>query len=212
MANVGTISNIGQLYTFTRSGIVEAGEKWSDTEVWGRDSWVSSSTSENLRLFVREDDRGEFDVKLSNVGFGVREGHRVTIVFAGDQASRAGYPAALINHSTGNSKIFDPQIARLVPRLGQDAGCVTFIGLGFAGLVIGNVFGMILYNLSGGTAWRGAESLGFLFGLIAAPVFPTVIMLRGKGRKDRLTKAVTQQVGQIVQNSIQAEKEGVRAS
>lgn len=169
MADVGTIEAIEQIYMFTKVGTIVGSQNWSETSFHSTtttsggggymhqgsgfispgstSTTTSSSTAEQLRLFVREDDGEEFEAKFSEPGFGVREGHRVTIVYAGDQGSRSGYPMALANHSTGQSKVFDKRASWIVKQIGQIVGCavvavffvlavILTIAAGFIGFII----------------------------------------------------------------------------
>ena len=98
---------------------------------------TSSSTTEQLRLFVQEDGTdSEFEAMFSDPGFGVRDGHRVAIVYAGDQASQAGYPMALVNHSTGNQRVFKERAGWIVSRLGAGLGCALLVGVAIGGTVL----------------------------------------------------------------------------
>lgn len=180
MANVGKIKTIDQLYMFTRVGTIEGSQNWSETSIStttttsggggymhqgsgfispaSSSTTTSSSTTEKLRLFVREDDGDEFEAKFSEPGFGVREGHRVTIVYAGDQASQAGYPMALVNHSTNQSKVFAERSNWIVDQIGKLLGCaavgaflvlavVLGMAAGFAGIIVAAApLGLLLYK------------------------------------------------------------------
>ena len=150
MSDVGKIASLDQLYVFERSGTVAALQHWVETNttvtttggsgtvvngtgnISGPSTTTHTSSTEMVRLFVREDDGGEFEASLPDLGFGVREGHRVSIVHAGDQASRRGYPIAVINHTTGKSKV----LASRVSWLSRDAlGCAWF-GVTFFGAMV----------------------------------------------------------------------------
>jgi len=150
MSDVGKIASLDQLYVFERSGTVAALQHWVETNttvtttggsgtvvngtgnISGPSTTTHTSSTEMVRIFVREDDGGEFEASLPDLGFGVREGHRVSIVHAGDQASRRGYPIAVVNHTTGKSKV----LASRVSWLSHDAlGCAWF-GLTFFGAMV----------------------------------------------------------------------------
>lgn len=150
MTDVGKIVSLDQLYVFERSGTIAALQHWVETNttvtttggsgtvvngtgnISGPSTTTHTSSTEMVRLFVREDDGGEFEASLPDLGFGVREGHRVSIVHAGDQASRRGYPIAVVNHTTGKSKV----LASRVSWLSRDAlGCAWF-GVTFFGAMV----------------------------------------------------------------------------
>ena len=165
MADVGKIQTIDQLYMFTRVGTIAGSQNWSETSIStttttsggggymhqgsgfispsSSSTTTSSSTTEQLRLFVREDDGDEFEAKFSEPGFGVREGHRVTIVYAGDQASQRGYPMALANHSTNQSKMFTQRAGWLVKQIGQVMGCAAVAAFLVLAVILGALAGVI---------------------------------------------------------------------
>jgi hypothetical protein len=68
---------------------------------------LSSSASEEMRLFIQEDDGREFKARATNPDFGVRDGHRASVVYVGSSQDHARTPVGLINHSTGNSRLFE---------------------------------------------------------------------------------------------------------
>ena len=123
MSNDTIIANIEELYVFAKTGTV-VGQQQSTvinttTTTSGGGGYlhqgtgyvnaptttVSTSSSEKLRLFFRDDNGKEIEAEFSDTPFGVREGHRVSVVYAGPTVLKSGYPVALINHSTGNDKI-----------------------------------------------------------------------------------------------------------
>lgn len=115
----------------TRSGVVVSCQIWSETHVSGgsasRTSYIgpagghvtspdvsiTSTTAEKLQVFIREDDGREFDQRFVNPGVGLREGHRVSIVYVPDEN---GQPLALVNHTTGKSRIYDNRVGALLGR------------------------------------------------------------------------------------------------
>ena len=150
MTDIAKITSLDQLYVFERSGTTAALQHWVDTNttvtttggsgtmvngtgnISGPTTTTRTSSTEMVRIFVREDDGGEFDASLPDLGFGVREGHRVSVVHAGDQASRRGYPMAVVNHTTGKSKI----VASRIRWISHDAlGCASS-GLTFFGAMV----------------------------------------------------------------------------
>lgn len=177
MADVGTIQSIDQLYMFTKVGTIAGSQNWSETSIStttttsggggymhqgsgfispsSSRTTTSSSTTEQLRLFIREDDGDEFEAKFSEPGFGVREGHRVTVVYAGDQGSQRGYPMALVNHSTNKSKVFTQRAGWLVKQIGQAMGCAAVGAFFVLAVILGMVAGIIGIIIA-------AAPLGFL--------------------------------------------------
>lgn len=164
MGDVGTIKAIDQLYLFTKVGTIVGNQNWSETSIStttttsggggymhqgsgfispsSSSTTTSSSTTEQLRLFIREDDGDEFEAKFSEPGFGVREGHRVTIVYAGDQASQRGYPMALANHSTNQSKVFTQRANWIIKQIGQTMGCAAVAAFVILAIALGAVAGI----------------------------------------------------------------------
>jgi hypothetical protein len=71
---------------------------------------VSSSSTHHQRLFARKDDGEEFDVEFPDVHFGIREGHRVSVVCAGPKRTGRGHAMALVNHTTGNQQVFPARV------------------------------------------------------------------------------------------------------
>jgi hypothetical protein len=71
---------------------------------------VSSSSTHHQRLFARKDDGDEFDVEFPDVQFGIREGHRISVVCAGPKRTGRGHPMALVNHTTGNHQTFPARV------------------------------------------------------------------------------------------------------
>ncbi|WP_374525893.1 hypothetical protein [Sphingopyxis sp.] len=177
MADVGMIKTIDELYMFTKVGMIAGSQNWSETSIStttttsggggymhqgsgfispaSTSTTTSSSTTEQLRLFVREDDGDEFEAKFSEPGFGVREGHRVLIVYAGDQASRRGYPMALANLSTNQSKVFTQRAGWIIKQIGQAMGCAAVGAFLVLAVVLGMVAGFVGVIIA-------AAPLGFL--------------------------------------------------
>lgn len=207
MANDEIITDIGQLYTFTRSGTVAGNQNWSETSFSsttvtsggggylhqgsgyvaapGSHTTTTSRTSEQLRLFVRGDDEREFEARFSDPGFGVRDGHRVTIVYAGTQATQAGHPMALVNHSTGKSKVFTQRAEWLLKRPGPQTGCLLF-GLLIVIAAFIPIVGFVLVPL--------------IFGVFGAR------MWKRKRRNDQLAADIIAALEARVQESIEAER------
>lgn len=123
------IVEIEDLRTVTRTGTVVRCQVWSDTRVSGGSnastSWVgpqgghvstpqvsiTSTTTENQQLFIRQDDGLEFDQRFINTRVAIRDGARVSIVYVPDQD---GEPLAVINHNTGKSQIFENRVQKLL--------------------------------------------------------------------------------------------------
>lgn len=132
MATVGKIRSFAELDIFTMTGTV-VGQQGrtsthlsSETTTHGGGGYlhqgsgyisapttrtsVSSSSTHHQRLFARKDDGDEFDVEFSDVQFGIREGHRVSVICAGPKRTGRGHPMALVNHTTGNHQTFPARV------------------------------------------------------------------------------------------------------
>lgn len=199
MADAGRIETIDQLCLFTKVGTIAGSQNWSETTFRSTttsngggnfspastSTTTSSSTAEQLRLFVRSDNGDEFEAKFSEPGFGVREGHRVSIVYAGSQAEQSGYAMALANHSTSQSKVFAERSRLIVDGVGQVRGCL---------LLISPIF--ILIFLA-----------SFLGALALIPAAIPVIWVVQKARKSHaLAKRVTAAVTEELQKAIEVER------
>lgn len=125
----GKILEIEDLVMSSRTGVVLECRVWSETHVSGGSAEqtshvgpqgghvttpgvrITSSTQEKMQLFIRDDEGREFDRRFNNAGLAVREGHRVSIVFVPDEDGQA---MALVNHTTGKSRVYDNRISDLV--------------------------------------------------------------------------------------------------
>ena len=151
------IKTIDQLHTYVRSGVVVGIQSRTVTQTRTETSGgggflhqgsgyiaaptttVSSSTMEKLRMHLRSDDGPEFEVEVENLGFGVREGHRVTVVYAGDEMSRGAYPMAIVNHSTRERAVLKERLDLLVKGLNAGLGCLLLILAPLVGMPFGLV-------------------------------------------------------------------------
>jgi hypothetical protein len=159
MADGKGISSIEQLRTFVMSGEVVGNASLSRTSVSTHTSTqtggyqpstttrVSLHSSEQLRIFVRQESGKEFEASFDDPGFGVREGHKVSVVFAGDESG--GYPAALVNHSTDHRKVFQDVVTESVVRKpNQLIGCAALVAFPIVTYV-----GLALVSMSTGLFW-----------------------------------------------------------
>lgn len=134
MAKQHTIRDIDDLEFRTRSGEVVGSQNWSETKLHGTSSGgsgyvgpqgghvaapsvsVYSTTKEQLRLFIRGEDGKEFDIQMHNLPFGVREGHRVAIVYAKNVAGTSWTGVGFANRSTERHVAFDGLVDDFVPK------------------------------------------------------------------------------------------------
>lgn len=125
----GDILSIEDLRTVTKGGVIVSCRAWSETHVSGGSAQktshlgpqggsvtmpgvsITSTTSDKIHLFIRQEDGREFDQTFVNAGVGVREGHRVSIIYVPDED---GEPLALVNHDTGKSRIYEGRVPRLL--------------------------------------------------------------------------------------------------
>ena len=125
----GKIVSIEDLTSVTRTGVVVKVREWSETHVSGGSAKqtthigpeggtvttpgvsVTSRVHDRLHVFVREDGGREFDQTFINPGVGLREGHRISILYVPDEH---GEPLALINHDTDKSRIYEGRVSRLL--------------------------------------------------------------------------------------------------
>lgn len=201
MANVGKVAAVEDIYSFTRTGIVQDSHSRMDTSVstttshtGGYNSRATTNTSvsstEMLRIFVRQDgDKGEFEAEFADPAFGVREGHHVTVVYAGDQASQAGYPMALVNHSTERHQIFAKRTEWIINRTNQWMGCLTLIGLP---LIVALLFMAMTPDLF---------VIGFVMGLIGTGIW----MFGWKRKNDALAAAIVDVLNKHVREATEAQ-------
>lgn len=147
MTRPGLINRPEDLYLFSMTGSVVGQQSWSETIVSGQSSGgggyihngsghisspsvnISSSSTEKLRVFLKDDDGSEIEISESNVGFGARNGHRISVVYAGDKTSRSGHLVAIINHNTNSKKIFFDRANWLIKQGDALSGCLMIVFL-----------------------------------------------------------------------------------
>lgn len=66
---------------------------------------ISSSAMEVIWILLRYDSGTEFDVEVENLNIGVRIGHTITALHAGDQTSQPGHAMAIANRTTNQSAL-----------------------------------------------------------------------------------------------------------
>ena len=206
--SVGKIGDIGQLFLATRTGIVR--EVQGRVEVtstttttvrhggghihngYGRIDPTETSTEtetssrEKIRLFVMEQDGGEFDLDLPSPGFGVATGHAITVVLAGDQASRRGHPMALVNLNTRNRKVYANRSQWIVRKPARPLIIALLLILPF--------LSMLAFTLITGTG--GLKPA--LYGLIVAVGLIFALFQRSKGLADAVIRRVTEKADEAL--------------
>lgn len=167
------ITNLDQAEIEIRTGIVAANQNWSSSNVNVQtrtthdtatgharsDVDVSSSSTEQVRLFVHGDDGSEFEIRAHNVGFGFREGHRISAVYLGavgdSHRSDGENLVGLMNHSTGKQTLFSNSVRKRLSAPLNLIGIVT----GLAMIIAGPILIFKLWSAFG----PGDEDLGWLF-------------------------------------------------
>lgn len=178
------ISEIEQLDLFTRTGVVVGHQNWAETSVSTSTSGgggmvyngtghigattttVSSSTAEKLRVFIREDDGAEIEVNFTDPGFGVREGHRVTFVFAKHRDEELGHAMGVVNHSTQVRAVLEDRLSWITPQMSPARGCALVLLLPFlAAGFIGPVVDAILFGTNQGVGYLLVGGAALFFGI-----------------------------------------------
>ena len=198
-ASLGTIRNVEELHSFSRSGTVIDREIRTETSFHATTTGgssllidgvgtvsppttsVSSSTSEIVRMFLRDDSGDEFDVELEDAGMGFRTGHRVIILYAGDKRSGLGRPMAVANLTTDQTAVLPHRVEELIHRRSATLGCLALAVIPFFSMLLGNVLATILL----GETPRGHIGTGLLFGFLAL-LLVGFRLLRGRQRNERL--------------------------
>ncbi|GGD90417.1 hypothetical protein GCM10011515_07520 [Tsuneonella deserti] len=197
------VASIDDVNVFTKSGVVIDRQADSETSVYGSVSGgrgrISSSTTEYLTLFLRDDEGNEFSVVLQDFSIPVRAGNRLTILFAGTRSSRAGRAAGILNHDTGVESICTATIEGLAPR--SKAGCLLLVVV------------PILAFLALGTASRFAlgilgddSPIALLLAVawLASPFVAFVVMLRRGRRETRVAGELRAQIRNLIQQRLDA--------
>ncbi|MBI1407042.1 MAG: hypothetical protein GC145_13060 [Caulobacter sp.] len=111
------VKDPGDIKMFTRSGVVHGSKTWTSTQVHssGGGGYVgpqgghvhaarvtSGNTTHDAFFLVGEDGK-EIEIKLTDVSFGVRDGHYVTAVYSGHQRDEWQWLSHLHNHNTDKS-------------------------------------------------------------------------------------------------------------
>ena len=213
------IGHIDELQIVTRSGTVVGNQTWSQTHVQGQSSGgsqyigpqgghveapkvsISSTTSERVRLFVREDAGQEFDVDFVNPGVGVREGNRVSILYLGNKSenpveivSNDYRIGALVNHSTGKSNVYANRIR------GIAAAPVSAVSQILGGTLMLAALPLFIASIYYGFKWEVGFVQWVLFWVAylgVAMVFAWLFGPKNGALNDQAIEAVRQRVGAL---------------
>ncbi len=184
MATVGKIRSFAELDIFTTTGTVVGQQGRTSTHLAAEMTTqggggylhqgsgymaapttrtsVSSSSTHHQRLFAQKDNGEEFDVEFPDVRFGIREGHRVSIVCAGPKSTGRGHPMALVNHTTGNHQVFPARVnwilSNRIKLYAIAAGAVVvvlaFIANALTGRISGGIMPLVFLIGGGVVAWE----------------------------------------------------------
>lgn len=217
MATVGKIRRFAELNIFTMTGTVVGQQGRTSTHLSAETTThggggylhqgsgymaapttrtsVSSSSTHHQRLFARKDDGEEFDVEFPDVRFGIREGHRVSVVCAGPKSTGRGHPIALINHTTGNHQMFPSRVNWIL------SNRIKLYAIGAGAVLL--ILSIIAFSLTG-RASGGIMPAAFLLGgaVVAWEVFRWLSLYR----------TVRLEVEKAAQTALQNGKEQARAS
>jgi hypothetical protein len=201
--NVQPVRSIGELDTFTRTGTVIDQQSRVETTVRTTTTGgstllmdgvgtrsapttsIASSSIEFIRLFLRDEQGAEFDVEIENPGFGIRPGHVVTILYAGNRRSQKYHPMAVANRTTNQCAVLHNRIEWLLIRRSTTLGCVALVVIPFLAMVVGGIFLDLLLGQDPRGHMGGRTSLGGL-------AFLVVVCALGLGwrRKERLKSEI----------------------
>jgi hypothetical protein len=99
---------------------------------------ISSTVTTHNRFFLKEDDGDETEIKLANSSFGVRDGQRITGVWASHVNDGSGWLVYLHNHNSGRGEeqhaALEDLRGRTKKRWAFLAAIGTIVGL-FSGLL-----------------------------------------------------------------------------
>lgn len=209
MGKVNQIGNVGQLYTFAHTGIVVGNATWSETRVSSTTSgggghlnqgtgyvaapttYVSSSSTEVSRFFLRKADGDETEISLKGADFGVRDGHLVTVAFAGDHKSKLGWPMSLYNHNTRSRETLTRRFAWLRGEASANTGCVMLLPA-----IFGGYFAGLLLN-----------GIGGVFGSAVGIVAMIVLMTARSRKRQSIDRAIQREMDALIDAAIIAAKE-----
>jgi hypothetical protein len=194
-----TVSSLSELHMFTKSGTVIDSQSRTETAyrstttggstlladgigtVSPPTTTTTASTVEVIRIFLREGNGAEFEAEVDNLGFGVRPGHEVTVIYAGDQASQQGHPMGLSNRTTNQSAILSHRVEWLLRRKSATLGCAALAVIPFLSML----FGGIVLNVVLGQDPRSNTGNGILVGIVVFAIIG-IWLWRSRQQAERL--------------------------
>lgn len=223
MAN--KVNALEELTVEIRTGMVAGNQNWSQSNVnvrttthhdgatgHGRsDTNVSTTSTEQLRLFVCDDDGSEFEIRAHNVGFGFREGHRVSAVYMASthdsHRSDGDNLVGLINHSTGKHSLFGNSVSRRVNTPINLIWLVTGLAMVIAGPILVFKLWTAYGPGDGDLGWLLVKGLGSLvIGVFGALFLHSQLTVTLGPKGPTLEEAVLARLRETIAASIEQEK------
>lgn len=195
MAKSDKVSSIDEIKYFTKTGVVLDSRSSSTTHVHGGGGQnntavrISSSTTNHLHLFVRQDNGNEFDTSFDDLGVAVRTGHRVSVIYAGLKESKTGYSTGLVVHDTDRSGVCTNTANSLVKRFNSLLGVAIFIVGPF--IILG-----ILLLLTGN---RDAGGYYWLFGVAGVSFYLFTKWQHSNSVRDAIVNGVQAEIDKAVE-------------
>lgn len=201
--NIKPVRSIGELDTFARTGTVVDQQSRVETTIRTTTTGgstlladgvgtrsapttsIASSSTEIIRLFLRDDQGAEFDAEIENPGFGIRPGHVVTILYAGNRRQQKYHAMAVANRTTNQRAVLQNRIEWLLIRRSTTLGCMALIALPFFAMLVGGIFLDLVLGQDPRGHMGGSTSIGGL-------AFLSVAGALGLGwhRKERLNAEI----------------------
>jgi len=154
------VRKIGDLSLFDFTGTVIDQQNWVENttttttsgggghvnqgsgHVSGPTTTTSTYSTEKLRMFLRLDSGREEEITLNDPGFGVRPGHRVSVIYAQNRADTHGRAVAAYDHSTQATKIYESAIRDLTASISLPLGCLMLMAIpSLAAMVVSGIGG-----------------------------------------------------------------------
>lgn len=217
MTKIPMVREPAELNVFGKTGIVHGYSTWTETRMSGGGGGgggyisngsgyvstapvsISSTVTTYQRFFVDRGDGDEFEVKLCNVDFGVRDGHRVTCVYAGHKSVDRGWLTDVYNHNTRERDTFKSAKEKL---RGVSRAKIWFVLLVAAFVALNFFAGLI------GIAAFGGSSLSVLPLVASVALFAWWWSSRAKA--DSRRAAIDQELARLAQQHIDEAKAAPR--
>lgn len=156
---------------------------------------ASTTSEEKLQIFIHQDNGREIEVSFWDAPFGVREGHRVSVIYAGPKALNKGCAVALINHSTGKSELFMRRLDSILPKLSGGLALALILGTPVLFLILG----VMLFGNG-----AGLGGLGMIVGF--------AVVIAKLSKRKNLANAVAPAIRAKIKETIEQEKAASHAA